>query len=279
MALDPNDSRPPYQQVAAQLRAAILTGKLAPGDQLPSGNEMAQTYAVARQTIQQALRILRDEGLIVSRQGTGTFVKARTEKPVGLRPHLEAIFQADEVTIDFAGFSGETLAGAIQEPLDKIRAGRLTPGSIAIRVLIPDTGREWGLPCLQDGLKDSPEFRERAAAIVSRSIEGMAASVGELQSLGLVPKATFEVRTQPSTAHFKVYILNRSEAFFGFYPVTANEVTHKGEQLKVWDLLGKDSVLFHHTRGDDESLGGAFVDQAQGWFDSVWGSVATPLAL
>ena len=278
MALDPNDSRPPYQQVAAQLRAAILTGKLEAGEQLPSGNDLAKTYGVARQTIQQALRILRDEGLIVSRQGTGTFVKARTERPVGLRPHIEAIFQAEEVTIDFAGFSGETLAGALQEPLDKIRAGRLTPGSIAVRVLIPDTGREWGVPCLQDGLKDSPAFRERAAGIVGRSIDAMASSIGELQSLGLVPKASFEVRTHPTAAQFKVYILNRSEAFFGFYPVTTNEVTYKGEQLKVWDFLGKDSVLFHHARGDEESLGSAFVEQAQGWFDSVWTSVARPLA-
>ncbi|WP_088284579.1 GntR family transcriptional regulator [Kineosporia sp. A_224] len=278
MALDPNDSRPPYQQVAAQLRAAILTGKLAPGDQLPSGNEMAQTYAVARQTIQQALRILREEGLIVSRQGTGTFVKARTEKPVGLRPHLEAIFRAEEVTIDFAGFSGETLAGAIQEPLDKIRAGRLTPASIAIRVLIPDAGRPWGVPCLQDSLDDSPAFRERAAGIAIRSIDGIASSVAELQSLGLVPKATLEVRTHPGAAQFKVYILNRSEAFFGFYPVSANEVAYKGESLKIWDLLGKDSLLFHHARGDDESLGGVFVEQAQLWFDSHWDTVARPLS-
>lgn len=273
MALDPNDSRPPYQQVAAQLRAAILTGKLAPGEQLASGNEMALTYGVARQTIQQALRLLRDEGLIVSRQGTGTFVKARTERPVGLRPHLEAIFQADEVTIDFAGFSGETLAGAIQEPLDKIRAGRLTPGSIVVRALVQDTRREWGLPCLQDDLADSPAFRQRAHGITSRGIEAMSASLGELQSLGLVAKTSFEARAQPTSAHFKVYILNRSEAFFGFYPVTENHVTFRGQDLKMWDLLGKDAALFHHTRGDDETLGGLFIEQAQGWFDSVWNSI------
>ena len=41
MDLDPDDPRPPYQQVANALRAAILTRKFAPGEKLPSGNELA----------------------------------------------------------------------------------------------------------------------------------------------------------------------------------------------------------------------------------------------
>jgi DNA-binding transcriptional regulator YhcF (GntR family) len=277
MELDPDDGRPPYLQVATQLKAAIATGKLKPGEKLASGNEMAQAYGVARQTIQQALRVLRDEGLIVSRQGSGTFVKARTEKPVGLRPHIEAAFGADDVTIDFAGFSGETLAGAIQEPLDKIRAGRLTPRSVSMRVLVPDAEREWGLPCLQEGLADSPAFRERAAGIAARSLNAMSSSLEELQKMGLIDRASFEVRTHPTSAHFKCYILNRREAFFGFYPVTEHQVTYKGQELPMWDLVGKDAALFHYTRGDDETMGGLFIEQAQGWFDSMWNHLGTSL--
>ena len=77
MTLDPDDPRPPYMQIANALRAAILTKQLAPGDQLPSGNELAKRYSVARMTVQQALRVLRDEGLIVTRQGSGVFVRGR----------------------------------------------------------------------------------------------------------------------------------------------------------------------------------------------------------
>jgi hypothetical protein len=40
--------------------------------------------------------------------------------------------------VDFAGFSGETLHGVIQEPLDKIRIGQLRPESLSIRILVPD---------------------------------------------------------------------------------------------------------------------------------------------
>jgi Bacterial regulatory proteins, gntR family len=56
-----------------------------PGEKLPSGNELAQRYGVARMTTQQAMHILRDEGLIVSRQGSGVFVRERTTRAVALR--------------------------------------------------------------------------------------------------------------------------------------------------------------------------------------------------
>lgn len=150
------------QQIANALRAAILTRKLQPGDKLPSGSELAKRYDVARMTVQQAIRILRDENLIVSRQGSGAYVRERTERPVGLRPHLERAFEDAHVSVDFAGFSGETLHGAIAEPLDQIRASRLRPQSIAVRLLVPDPDIPWSLPTTVDNLDDSPLFRERA---------------------------------------------------------------------------------------------------------------------
>src|ERR1044071_558173 len=154
MALDTDDPRPPYVQVAHALRAAILTKKFQPGDKLPSRQELAKTYEVAPMTVQNALRELREEGLIVSRQGSGVFVRERTERPVGLRPHIERALAAENVTIDFAGFSGHTLHGAMQEPLDKIRVGRIRPKSIAIRILIPDTTAPMAIPCRADDLSD-----------------------------------------------------------------------------------------------------------------------------
>ena len=127
MTLDLDDPRPPYLQVAAALRAAILTRKVAPGDRLPSQAELAQRYGVARMTIQQALRILKDEGLVSSRQGSGMFVRERTARPVGLRPHIEHAFGQEHVRIDFSGYTAETLHGMLAEPLDKVREGRLSP--------------------------------------------------------------------------------------------------------------------------------------------------------
>src|ERR1039457_5774288 len=193
MALDPDDPRPPYQQVANALRAAILTRKLAPGEKLPSGNELAQRYGVARMTVQQAMRLLRDEGLIVSRQGSGVFDRERTARAIALRPHVERAFEQPKVSIDFAGFSGETLHGVMQEPLDKIRAGQLVPQSIDIRVLVPDTAQPWSIPCRVGDLADEPAFRERSGQISRRHTDAITESVAELGGLGLVKAASAQV--------------------------------------------------------------------------------------
>src|SRR5664279_23629 len=260
MALDPDDPRPPYIQVATALRAAILTRTFRPGEKLPSGPQLAERYSVARMTVQAALRLLRDEGLIVSRQGSGVFVRERTERPVGLRPHIERAFDREQVTIDFAGFSGETLHSSMQEPLDKIRVGRLTPQTICVRILLPDTEMPWTLPCRTEDLGDDPAFRERARAISQRSTRGIVESIHELADLGLVKEATAEVRVHQASALFKLYVLNETEAFFGFYPVREHSVRIAGEAHNVFDLMSKDAVLFHHRIDDDaESTNSQYV--------------------
>ncbi|HET9646762.1 MAG TPA: GntR family transcriptional regulator [Microlunatus sp.] len=78
---------------------------------LPSGPELATQLGVARTTVQQAIRLLRSEGLVVSRQGRGVFLRERTQRSVELRPHIEQAFESEQVSLDFARFSAETLHG------------------------------------------------------------------------------------------------------------------------------------------------------------------------
>ena len=77
VALDPDDSRPAYQQVADKLRADIAEGRVAPGEQLPTQRELADEYGVATETVKRALRELQAEGVIVSRQGKGSYVSSQ----------------------------------------------------------------------------------------------------------------------------------------------------------------------------------------------------------
>ncbi|GGM20196.1 GntR family transcriptional regulator [Promicromonospora citrea] len=277
LELDPDDPRPPYQQVAAALRAAILGRKFQPGERLPSQNELAGMFGVARMTVQQALRIVRDEGLTVSRQGSGIFVRERAARPAGLRPHIERIFEAESVTIDFVGYTSETLAGLLTEPLDKIRSGRLTPREIRIRILLPDMTRPIALPVAVSGDETaSAQARERMAGIGARHLATIHDSVEELQDLGLVHSAIVESRVHGSAPLFKAYILSGTDVFFGFYPVREHEVRIGDDRLATYDSLGRDSELFHYTDdGDPESPGSQFVAQAQLWFDSIWDTIAT----
>ena len=70
-----NDSAvPPYRQFAAILRDRIASGDLAPGAALPSVKTLRQEYGVAETTARKAVGLLRDEGLVETVMGWGSFV-------------------------------------------------------------------------------------------------------------------------------------------------------------------------------------------------------------
>jgi GntR family transcriptional regulator len=77
MSIDPPDRRPTYQRIADDLRSEIDSGAFRPGDKVPSERELARRYGTAHMTARQALGLLKDEGLITTQQGLGSFVRGR----------------------------------------------------------------------------------------------------------------------------------------------------------------------------------------------------------
>lgn len=67
--------RPAYKDVVDDLRAQIRTGKLSAGKRLPSLPQLGEQYGVTSDIARQAISILRAEGLVETRQGSGTFVR------------------------------------------------------------------------------------------------------------------------------------------------------------------------------------------------------------
>lgn len=65
---------PLYQQIVGELRRLILTGRLAPGEPLPSIRELAQQLTTSVITTRRAYLELERQGLIATRPGLGTFV-------------------------------------------------------------------------------------------------------------------------------------------------------------------------------------------------------------
>ena len=70
-----------YEQIADELREAIRAGQLGPGDRLPAETDLAERHRRSVPTIREALRLLRDEGLIEKQHGRGNFVR-RPRTPV-----------------------------------------------------------------------------------------------------------------------------------------------------------------------------------------------------
>ena len=78
--LDQTSSLPLYQQLQRALRQAIESHVLGPDDALPPERDLADDFSVSRITVRKAIDGLVSEGLLVRRQGSGTFVCARVEK-------------------------------------------------------------------------------------------------------------------------------------------------------------------------------------------------------
>lgn len=82
---------PAYQQIADDLRAQIRSGRYAVGDQLPPLSAFMARYSTSITVIRMALRELRGEGILRTRQGKGTFVLAIPDEEA--RPEHTAEFQ------------------------------------------------------------------------------------------------------------------------------------------------------------------------------------------
>jgi len=77
-----------YQQIAADLRSRIDAGEWAPRRRLPSVTHLGQHYGVARQTVLQALTVLRDLGVIYTVRNRGSFVRSTSTTVVAPEPGM-----------------------------------------------------------------------------------------------------------------------------------------------------------------------------------------------
>jgi GntR family transcriptional regulator len=74
--VDTGSGVPIYRQLVQQVRRDVMLGRLRPGDQLPSVKEVVDSLSVNPNTVVKAFSELEHQGLVVRRQGVGTFVAA-----------------------------------------------------------------------------------------------------------------------------------------------------------------------------------------------------------
>ncbi|MHA1189405.1 MAG: FadR/GntR family transcriptional regulator [Alphaproteobacteria bacterium] len=89
--------------VIDQIESLVLDGVLRPGDRLPAERDMAGQFDVSRPVLRAALKVLQDNGLVVSRQGEGTFV-AHIIGTVFQEPMAELIRRIPRATADYLEF-------------------------------------------------------------------------------------------------------------------------------------------------------------------------------
>jgi len=71
-----------YEQIVQQIEESIVKGDLKPGDQLPAERDLAQRFGVSRTAVREAVKALREKGLVEAYSGRGTFITDGTSQAV-----------------------------------------------------------------------------------------------------------------------------------------------------------------------------------------------------
>jgi GntR family transcriptional repressor for pyruvate dehydrogenase complex len=93
------DRRRLYQQIAENIEELILNGTYSPGSRLPAEQELADQYEVSRNVIREALKSLKEVGLVSIRTGSGTYVCQPTTEPASEALHRFLRHSTDGFTI------------------------------------------------------------------------------------------------------------------------------------------------------------------------------------
>ena len=302
-----------YKRIADELLKGINSEVWRPGDRLPTHEQLADRFDVSRATVKEALKLLSSKGLIVTRQGSGTFVSEGPKSgvvpqrnsssvengddggdddgddvwavvservpPVLLKPYLEEAFEATQVKLDVFSMTTESLAARVSDQKNRIMTGEIRPPrSITARLMLPDCDfPHLAIPRPVDGT-DDPRVRRRLKGILQSHATMLREALFELRYQGFVPEVDVEVRLVPFAPQMKLYILNRRLALQGFY------VTEEGtiplppdrEEVAIYDAYGTGATLFPYRASADATPDQAgIVRTFQAFFDSNWDKLAT----
>lgn len=133
------------ERIMARLGADIRGGRLAPGDRLPTEQELTTSMGVSRTVVREAVAALRADGLVVTRRGSGAYVAPNPTAspfriPARREPTLGEVVEIMElrlaVEVEAAGFAAERASrrqvGEIRSALRAIdRALRAGDGAVA----------------------------------------------------------------------------------------------------------------------------------------------------
>ena len=116
VTVDPRDPTPIYAQLERALRASIATGRLRPGDQLPTVRQLAVELQVNANTVARVYGELERAGVIETRRGVGSFISAtpaQAHPPRDRDRRLRAFVTRVLADADAAGFTLEDLVRAL----------------------------------------------------------------------------------------------------------------------------------------------------------------------
>jgi DNA-binding transcriptional regulator YhcF (GntR family) len=125
--LDPRSGVATYVQIVQQVKEALRLGTIEVGDQLPTVRDVVADLAINPNTVAKAYRELEREGLVVARQGRGTFVASTLAAAASLRHYgaLRAELEGWLAAAETAGLDEESIRALISATLRETLARRV----------------------------------------------------------------------------------------------------------------------------------------------------------
>ena len=207
--LDKNSFTPMYFQIQTQLLQMIHSGRLRPGDPLPSEEELSRIYGVSRMTSRQALQALKSQGFAARQKGHGSFVsQPRVEKDIthlcGFTAEMRALGMkaSSRVLASETIFAPPEIAAqlgiAVNAPIFQLRRLRLANDlPVAVEEIRVPSDRFPGVEKLDfSRLSLYQTLRDRYGIKVSRAdeiLEARSATHHEAQLLEIQPRASLLV--------------------------------------------------------------------------------------
>lgn len=178
----------------------------------------------------------------------------------------------DEIDVDFAGDSAETLKILLRATMRTLEAdARRSRKSLRVRILVPDLTEPLAVPCGPD-YKDDPGYREENWRRTKLALGHIASELEEFASQVGLEEVSMRVRFHHLTPTVKLYLLNGSRALWALYRVERRVVSANPQQF-VWDTRGTNAPVFLVSRDGTDSERRQFLVLSE-WFSGLWKSVA-----
>jgi GntR family transcriptional regulator len=140
MTSGPTDARPLQVRVADDIRMQIESGELRPGQQLPTLDELAAAYKCSPAVTRKALDLLRQQGLVITIQGKGSFVRKRpSARRHGIDRYAKSRWRAGVPILTAEAEAQGHTAGQLMRELAEVPA----PAVVADRFGVPSGTPVW----------------------------------------------------------------------------------------------------------------------------------------
>ncbi|AIQ41341.1 GntR family transcriptional regulator [Paenibacillus sp. FSL R5-0912] len=116
MVIEFDNNQPIYLQIMNYIKGEIITGKLKPGDKIPSVRELAAEMQINPNTVQRTFQELERETIVETRRGMGRYVTGRKETILTIKKEMaQNVLDRFIRGMQELGFQGEDILAAVAE--------------------------------------------------------------------------------------------------------------------------------------------------------------------